>query len=110
MNLTQPANTLRLPYPPYLSYARAKWLKLHNLRGIYVLVDGKPGDFIYVVQSSEDAAKLRLGTKYRAYHCGIQPDDVDLRKPWDTRVNGATFLGEGDKNKVPVRVEQEFAG
>ena len=110
MNLTQPANTLRLPFPLYLSYARAKGLKLHNLRGIYVLVDGKPGDFIYVIQSSADAAKLRLGTKYRAYHCGIQPDDVDLSKPWDTRVNGATFWGEGDKSKVPVRFEQEFAG
>ena len=49
MNLTQLANTLRLPYHPYLSYARAKGLKLYNLRGIYVLIDGKPGDYVDVM-------------------------------------------------------------
>ena len=46
IDLTQLANTLQLPYPPYLSYARTKGLKLHELRGIHVLVDGKPGDYI----------------------------------------------------------------
>ena len=40
IDLTQLAKTLQLPYPPYLSYARTKGLKLHELRGIYVLVDG----------------------------------------------------------------------
>ena len=63
MNLTQLANTLRLPYPPYLSYARAKGLKLHNLRGICVLVDGKPGDYVdgmsYLMRNHHGARDAR---------------------------------------------------
>ena len=108
------ASLLSLVMPPFFRTGTIKGyrLMLHGTEPALVFRSKEETvrGVIYVVQSSEDAAKLRLATKYRAYHCGIQPDDVDLSKPWDTRVNGATFLWEGDKTKVPVRFEQEFAG
>ena len=108
------ASLLSLVIPPFFRTGSIKGYRLMLHGTEPALVFGSKEEtvrgVIYVVQSSEDAAKLRLGIRYRAYHCGIQPDDVDLSKPWDTRINGATFWWEGDKSKVPVRLARCHTG
>ena len=79
------ASLLSLVMPPFFRTRTIKGYKLMLYGTEPALVFGSKEqnvrDVIYVVHSSEDAAKLRLRTKYRVYHYSIQPDDVDLSKP-----------------------------
>lgn len=89
---------LSLVMPPFFRTRTIKGYKLMLYGTEPALVFGSKEQnvrgVIYVVQSSEDAAKLRLRTKYRVYQYGIQPDDVGLSRPGIPVSKGRPFCGK----------------
>jgi hypothetical protein len=111
------ANRLRLNYLPLICKGLVKGFKM-MLCGIKpAVVFGSRQEIVhgvaYVVQSREDAEKLRPGKDYRALLCGIRL----VRAPcWDHpneirefHQYGAIFRWVGDQSKFYIRFEQDIA-